>query len=235
MQVTVSLFPAWLALCAGCAISAISCGGSAVHVPAADQCVQQLPELWGDHPAIGEGAVTIYEQDDVRVFHVDATAGGMAAARTSAFVFVDLNNGQLELSEEQAADSVAWHLAFRRAQLRVNGGTSGPSDVRITRIHGVSLDTVSRADVVDANWHSDQSLAADCSIRRDPIGQPMTAIHDVNADNPSGSHSWYNYGPDGVVPMPDIVYAVRGADDAVWAFSIDSWQDGAWILSVRSL
>lgn len=226
---------AWPVLAACCAIFVAACGGSSVTPPATHLCLQELPGLWGSHASVGEGAATLIEEGDAGVLHVDASAGGMAASRTTAFVFVDLAHGQLALSESEALTSGRWHLAFKRAQLRVNGGTSGAGNVSITRLHGVPFETVSQADIVDVDWHIDHSFAADCTVRRDPIGQPMTAIHDVNLDNPSGSSSWYHYGPDGVVPMPDTVYVVRDGDGTAWALTIDDWQDGQWTLRVRSL
>jgi hypothetical protein len=150
-------------------------------------------------------------------------------------VYLNLAGGHRAYSDAEALLAPDWHLGFKRAQLRVNGGTSGAGDVAITRIHSVPLDTIARADLVDVHWLTDYSLDADCNVRRDPIGQPVTAIHDLNADNPSGSNSWYNYDVQGVAPMPDTVYALRDAADAIWAFTIDDWQDGVWTLSVRSL
>ncbi|MCC5808763.1 MAG: HmuY family protein [Ectothiorhodospiraceae bacterium] len=53
------------------------------------------------------------------------------ASDADDYVYFDLVNEELlELTDEQALESDAWHIAFRRNYLKLNGGTSGPGSVR---------------------------------------------------------------------------------------------------------
>lgn len=61
---------------------------------------------------------------------VDGTAGGAAPAEDAASSCLNLESGEvLLLTPEQAAESSAWDLCFRRATITVNGGDGGPGDV----------------------------------------------------------------------------------------------------------
>lgn len=49
------------------------------------------------------------------------------ASSHAAWVYVDLATGDiLELDAEMAAESTAWHIAFMRNEIKLNGGSSGP-------------------------------------------------------------------------------------------------------------
>lgn len=52
------------------------------------------------------------------------------ASDYTKYQYLNLNSGELiVLNEEQAALSDQWHIAFRRASVKLNGGTSGPGRV----------------------------------------------------------------------------------------------------------
>ncbi len=60
------------------------------------------------------------EPDNLREATLDATSH-------DAWVYVDLATGDtLDLDADTAADSTAWHIAFRRSEIKLNGGASGP-------------------------------------------------------------------------------------------------------------
>jgi len=68
---------------------------------------------------------------EVQSMTVDASAGGFPPNPDIGFSYVDLLNGKvLDLTDEQADDSKAWHIAFRRTDIKLNGGVSGPGSVR---------------------------------------------------------------------------------------------------------
>ncbi len=61
--------------------------------------------------------------DDVRTATIDASG-------SDAWVYFDLQNGAVvDLTDEAAATSTAWHIAFKRYELKLNGGSSGSSTV----------------------------------------------------------------------------------------------------------
>ena len=66
----------------------------------------------------------------VEVAGVDATAGGAAVPPSAPSTCLDLATGnRLALTPEQALGSQDWHLCFRRQNVSVNGGQSGPRGV----------------------------------------------------------------------------------------------------------
>lgn len=67
---------------------------------------------------------------DSRQLSVDATAGGLGAP-TGEYTYVELAGPSvLDLTNAEAETSGDWHIAFRRSAIKLNGGVSGPGDVR---------------------------------------------------------------------------------------------------------
>lgn len=61
--------------------------------------------------------------DDVRTATIDASS-------ETAWVYYDLANGTVvDLTDDAAASSTAWQIAFRRYEIKLNGGSSGSSTV----------------------------------------------------------------------------------------------------------
>ncbi|MDY0050652.1 MAG: HmuY family protein [Halothiobacillaceae bacterium] len=57
---------------------------------------------------------------------VDASAGGFPPNAAIGFTYVNLVTGTtVALSDSEAAQSKDWHIAFRRTDIRLNGGVSG--------------------------------------------------------------------------------------------------------------
>lgn len=72
---------------------------------------------------VGEASVTGEVQ-------IDATAGGFGAPPTdprNKHTYFNLDSGQVvELTDTAAASSSNWHIAFKRSNIKLNGGVSGP-------------------------------------------------------------------------------------------------------------
>lgn len=63
------------------------------------------------------------QQAQVRSALVEATS-------QTAYTYFNLTTGQkVDLTDEQAASSKDWHIAFRRTSVKLNGGDSGPGNV----------------------------------------------------------------------------------------------------------
>ncbi len=65
---------------------------------------------------------------------VDATAGGVGAAASdpkNRYTYLNLDSGQVvALSDVEATTSSDWHVAFKRSNVKLNGGVSGPGSVK---------------------------------------------------------------------------------------------------------
>jgi len=71
---------------------------------------------------------------------IDATAGGAAAPADVPSACVDLETGkQLMLTPNEAQQSSAWHLCFRRETISVNGGLSGPRGVTAANLDAAAI------------------------------------------------------------------------------------------------
>jgi len=64
---------------------------------------------------------------------IDATAGGLGtniSAPANKYTYFNLDSGQIvALSDADASVSNAWHVAFKRTSIKLNGGVSGPDSV----------------------------------------------------------------------------------------------------------
>lgn len=64
---------------------------------------------------------------------IDATAGGLGASPDdpkNKYTYFNLDTGQVvNLSDADATASSAWHIAFKRTSIKLNGGVSGPGTV----------------------------------------------------------------------------------------------------------
>jgi hypothetical protein len=78
---------------------------------------------------------------------LDGTAGGPAAPASAPSECVDLGSGaRVMLTPENARQSSAWHLCFRRQVVTVNGGIGGPRNITAVDLDAAQVAT----ETVDA-------------------------------------------------------------------------------------
>ncbi|HRI54068.1 MAG TPA: HmuY family protein [Pseudomonadota bacterium] len=147
-------------------------------------------ELPYDQRAINQvstGAVTIAAQPGdpgTLVAEVDATAGGSANFGKNPFVYLDLIGGKkVEVTDVQAIASGAWDIAFKRWQIKLNGGDSGPGGVGAVLVPDKALSEVAAAPA--GPYVTDSYFDAKCMLQLDSIDGLLTVLSD-----------WYEY--DGV-------------------------------------
>ncbi len=98
---------------------------------------------------------------------IDATAGGFGADPSdpaNKYAYFNLDTGQVvNISDADATVSGAWHMAFKRANIKLNGGVSGPGAVRgaVADAQEDFYDAAGEPDVsVFTNATPDSELAA---------------------------------------------------------------------------
>ena len=104
-------------------------------------------------PALA-GSTTALDNGDYQTV-IDATAGGAFSTEHHDFTYFSFETGEaVVLTDVEAASSEAWHIAFKRSEIKLNGGISGPGDVMGVDLHGAedvvpeeSFGTVTAADV----------------------------------------------------------------------------------------
>lgn len=153
---------------------------------------------------------------------LDASLGGPAGAAESAWVYVDLVNGELlELTDVEAYESDAWTLAFKRTEIRLNGGASGAGAWLTARIEGTTFDDATAGR--DADWRGDDFIDPDtCEVITEGRGTAATAFG-----------IWYDYDPaTHTVSAPEgVVYALYNASSHVaLKFEITNYDGGVYDL-----
>lgn len=132
---------------------------------------------------------------------VDATAGGSMKFGENPFVYVDLiGRKKVEISDVAAQKSKDWDIAFKRWQIKINSGDSGPGYVLLTRVPAMSLDEVTAAPT--GPYLVDAYFDAACKFIGDPIGGLSSALSD-----------WYEYdmstGSTRLVPRKEVFVLKR--------------------------
>lgn len=133
---------------------------------------------------------------------IDATGGG--ATPVTSFTYVRFTPDGLEqvaISDEEAFESTAWHLALRRYVVRVNSGVAGPADVTVGRT-APSTDFEALDSVPDGlEYRTEAYFSEDCELVPDAsgIGAPGTALS-----------SFWSYA--GCVAMTGNVYVIDLGD-----------------------
>ena len=108
-------------------------------------------------PAFGKSTTQLDNGDFLTV--LDATAGGAFATEPHDFTYFNFGHQEVvALTDAEAAQSAEWHIAFKRSEIRLNGGISGPGNVRGFDLMGVeeviaeeAFDAITSADIPGAD------------------------------------------------------------------------------------
>jgi hypothetical protein len=151
---------------------------------------------------VSTGAVTVSPQPgDPSSFsaEIDATAGGSMAYDQNPFVYLDLIGGKkVAVTDVQAPESGDWDIAFKRWQIKLNGGDSGPGGVGVAVVEGKTLADVGSAP--PGPYVQDSYFDAQCMTELDPIGGLSTALSD-----------WYDYdtATNALTPKKEVLVLTR--------------------------
>lgn len=140
---------------------------------------------------------------------IDATAGGAFSTEPHDFTYYSFSAKEvLEITDEQASSSNEWHVAFKRSEIRLNGGVSGPG-----RISGLNL--TDGPDVI-AMETFDDITASDIPERDSFLSDgPAFAIN-----------QWYTYDSvSHIISAAGHVYELRTANGLSAKFVVDSLED----------
>ena len=146
---------------------------------------------------VSTGAVTITEtpgMSGVFTAEVDATAGGSSNYGKNPFIYLDLiGRKKVDIDDVAARKSRDWDIAFKRWQIKINSGDSGPGGVAISRIENKTLPDVKMAPA--GTYAEDVYFDEKCDIQLDQIGGLGTVVSD-----------WYGYeaGTNRLVPKTEV-------------------------------
>ncbi len=169
-----------------------------------------LPANYRDIAMVSTGTVVTTVAGGVTSATIDATAGGLANAADNPFIYIDLSSGtKVAIHDAQARIQSSWDIAFKRAVIRVNGGDSGPGNVRVAIVPGAALAAVTTAPAENIfnvdDWTDDL-----CALLSTPSGEPLTALAD-----------WYDYdsATNRLTPRAEV-YVVRARSGTLYKLRI---------------
>ncbi|MEZ4403130.1 MAG: HmuY family protein [Kofleriaceae bacterium] len=207
------------------ALVAAACGGDdpivvdvdaavPLDAPGCDPTVA-LPTQWRPIAMVSAGAANLTTTAGVTSGTVDATAGGTAAAADNPYLYLDLVAGtKLDLTDTAALSSTAWHVALKRAGIKLNGGDSGPGQVAAASVTAATLAEVTTAP---AGLAVDDWADADCNLIAGPTGEPATVMS-----------TWYDYDATTHVLTPKgEVWVIRVAPDVYRKLRIETYYGDA--------
>ncbi len=135
-----------------------------------------------------------------------------------AWVYVDLDVDRAAVVDiSNGGESTDWDLAFRRSNIKVNGGHSGPADVAVAAVPRADFDAMTQAPV--ALFEADAPAAAEENQDQpDFIDDDGTdfVFGRPNAVSPNG---WFDYDPINHVLSPaDVVFVIRSSEGNFFKF-----------------
>lgn len=150
------------------------------------------------------------------------------ASDDAAWVHLDLAGAQQTAPTNPTNDASGWDIALRRADIKINGGSSGSG---IVRIHDELHDDWDARSSVPANavYHTDEQDRLAFLTYPPDEAQASAACGGINGD-----YGWYYYSGfcddgEGIhhISPRDVVYVIRDHNNAAWKLRITRYYDDA--------
>ncbi len=196
----------------------VACGSSLLDEPPADPIDE------------GDTRISARAEGDVTTLSVDATD-------TSEWVFLGLG-AMAEVMPADPMTDLGWDLGFRRSNIRLSGGMSGPGQAAIVPIPEANFDDITAAPA--DGWITDERLPDEIGDDGSPVQNDGIAFAFTRETSVSRS-GWFLYdGRTHVLSPAPIVFAVRGAEGGFFALEVLDWYDaagtsGVWTLRVKRI
>lgn len=92
---------------------------------------------------------------------VDATAGGAFTTEPHGFAYFSFaRQDVIALTDAEAAQSAEWHIAFKRSEIRLNGGISGPGQGGAFPAYQTDQTFADIAEAVQFRYFADKASSA---------------------------------------------------------------------------
>ena len=179
-------------------------------------------------PASDEAGGPAPDADGLVTLDIDATAGGFGTEPddpADRWAYLDLDTGRtLDIDDAAADASTEWDIAFKRVDVRLNGGASGPGEA-VGGIVDAQLELYDEEGEPDV----DAFLEATAEGEREAIARAVDPVSieyvddapvaAILGDGVDTGASWWIYDPANraISANPSVRYAVRGADGESYA------------------
>lgn len=167
--------------------------------------------------------------DGVFTASLDASLGGPAKAAESAYIYLELEDGELlSLGDREAREeSVDWDIAIKRSVIRVNSADSGPGEIVVIEQTDADFMQAQPPADDDSGWLEDDIVSETCEVNVHALDFLKTAFG-----------QWYDYDFDTheVSVREDVVHFVRDrASGEQYAFQILTYDEGAYTFRWRKV
>lgn len=168
----------------------------------------------------GENGSGANGQDGARVQILDEGEGVFAAqvdaSNPEDWVYFDLDN-RAEVEVTDVATSQDWDLAFRRSNIKVNGGHSGPDDVAVAALPNVAFAELTQAPV--ALFESDEPTSGEVDPDRPSFIDDDGTDFVFSRANAATNNGWYDYDfMNHVLSPADVTFIVRSTEGGFFKF-----------------
>ncbi|MEZ4322955.1 MAG: HmuY family protein [Myxococcota bacterium] len=184
--------------------------------PEAVECFDDLLIDLSLQDEVTTALITNDQQGPDWVSDVDATAGGFANAANNPWIYAKFTDAGLErvdVTDEEALESMEWHIAARRFVIRLNGGNSGPSCVSAAAFPNGDYDALTAADADGATFFEDDYYSSSCVLINDSSGlegSPQVALS-----------PWWSY--PGCVATTDVPFLIQLPDGRMVKYRVQRY------------
>ncbi len=183
-------------------------------------CTSARDTALGPIDKVSSGAVTtLSDTGGVKTLFIDASAGGVDAAKNNPWVYVDLATGtRVDLTDKASYTAANWDLALKRPILHTNSGDGGPGGGGAAMLTSKAFDTITVADASSATFKTESWFDSDCVLQVDAIGSVKTSFD-----------GWYAYdsATTKVTPKAGSVWLVRGSKGDFYKVELQSYYSNA--------
>ncbi len=177
--------------------------------------------VFGVNRDVSAGDFTVIEEEGAKVATIDAAAGGPAEAANRSFLYVNLATGeQVMASDAEAFNKMDWHIAFKRTEIRINGGNSGPGVFMLARVEA-EWDAAMPPSPMGGTWLQDTF-----------VDDETCELLTVGRDTPATAFGvWYNYDMTThavTVPEGAVYFLYDAVTHAAYKLEIQAYTSGAY-------
>ena len=164
------------------------------------QCVDNIVLDLSLQNSVATTNVSTHRESENWVTLIDATAGGFGNSASNPWIYIrftDTGAEKVEINDNEALESMDWHLAAHRFKLRLNSGSGGPSCVSASVLLEGDYDAIA-ALPDNLTFYEDSFYTSDCTLIQDSYGLGTPQVYMSN---------WWSY--DGCVATTGVPFIIQ--------------------------
>ncbi|MBT6179387.1 MAG: hypothetical protein HOI23_19240 [Deltaproteobacteria bacterium] len=182
------------------------------------ECVDNMVLDLSLQNSVATTSVTTRRESENWVTFVDATTGGFGNSSSNPWIYIRFTESgaeKVEINDNQALESMDWHLAAHRFKLRLNSGSGGPSCVSAAVLLESEYDNISEVPA-NLTFYKDNFYTADCTLIQDSYGLGSPQVYMSN---------WWTY--EGCVATTSVPFIIQLDNGQVIKLKVEEYyQEG---------